>query len=193
MVGDVLAQTITGTPNLDVFRSVQLGAIGTGLDIFRQDLASNAGGHSERIAKAAKSVSSQAVWGPLVACTFYAALKVVEGQPGEILQGVEVCFLAHQLIDGLHSNLLTLLPDSFQDVRFGLEVSSEERSFIMYTSGSMCGIFECLPAFFLVLAASPGPPAGWDSVASRTLVLGFCSSLLPNHYCSYFSVICRTR
>ncbi len=89
-MGDVLAQSITGTPNLDVFRSVQLGAIGAGLDIFRQDIAGNAGGHSERIAKAAKSVSSQAVWAPLVACTFYAALKVVEGQPGEILQGIEV-------------------------------------------------------------------------------------------------------
>lgn len=91
VVGDVLAQSITGTPNLDVFRSVQLGAIGSALDIFRQDLAGNAGGHGERIAKAAKTVSNQAIWGPIVACTFYAALKVAEGQPGEILQGVEVC------------------------------------------------------------------------------------------------------
>lgn len=89
-MGDVLAQSITGTPNLDVFRSIQLGAIGAGLDIFRQDLAINTGGHTERIAKAAKTVSNQAVWAPIVACAFYAALKVVEGQPGEIVEGIEV-------------------------------------------------------------------------------------------------------
>lgn len=86
----MLAQKITGTPNIDVFRSVQLGAIGAGLDIFRQDIAANSGGNGERIAKVAKTVSSQAVWAPMVACAFYAALKVAEGNPGEIVQGLEV-------------------------------------------------------------------------------------------------------
>jgi hypothetical protein len=90
VVGDVLAQGITGTANIDALRSVQLGAIGAGLDLFRQDVAGNSSGRGERIAKVAQTVSSQAVWAPMVACAFYAALKVAEGNPGEIVQGVEV-------------------------------------------------------------------------------------------------------
>ena len=90
-MGDILAQKITGGAGLDVARSFQLGAIGAGLDIFRQDWA----GKSEeikdgKIAQAAKAVTSQATWGPIVACGVYAALKIAEGNPGEIVQGVEV-------------------------------------------------------------------------------------------------------
>lgn len=90
-MGDILAQKITGGGGLDVARSFQLGAIGAGLDIFRQDWA----GKSEdikdgKLAQAAKAVTSQATWGPIVACGVYAALKVAEGNPGEIVQGVEV-------------------------------------------------------------------------------------------------------
>ena len=91
IVGDILAQRITGRAGLDVARSFQLGAIGAGLDIFRQDWA----GKSEdikdgKLAQAAKAVTSQATWGPIVACGVYAALKIAEGNPGEIVQGVEV-------------------------------------------------------------------------------------------------------
>ena len=90
-MGDILAQKITGGGSLDAFRSFQLGATGAGLDLFRQDFAGKAGEiTNEKLAQAAKAVTSQATWGPIVACGMYAAIKVAEGNPGEIVQGVEV-------------------------------------------------------------------------------------------------------
>ena len=91
MIGDILAQKITGGDGLDAFRSFKLGAIGAGLDIFRQDWAGKAEEVKDgRLAQAAKAVTAQASWGPIVACGMYAAIKVAEGNPGEIVQGVEV-------------------------------------------------------------------------------------------------------
>ena len=76
---------------MDAFRSFKLGAIGAGLDLFRQDFAGKAGEiNNDKLAQAAKAVTSQATWGPIVACGMYAAIKVAEGNPGEIVQGVEV-------------------------------------------------------------------------------------------------------
>ena len=91
MIGDILAQKITGGDGLDAFRSFKLGAIGAGLDIFRQDWAGKADEVKDgKLAQAAKAVTAQASWGPIVACGMYAAIKVAEGNPGEIVQGVEV-------------------------------------------------------------------------------------------------------
>ena len=76
---------------MDAFRSFQLGATGAGLDLLRQDFAGKAGEiTNNKLAQAAKAVTSQATWGPIVACGMYAAIKVAEGNPGEIVQGVEV-------------------------------------------------------------------------------------------------------
>lgn len=90
VVGDILAQKITGG-GLDAFRSFQLGAVGAGLDVFRQEFSGKAEEMKDgKLAQAAKAVTSQATWGPIVACGMYAAIKVAEGNPGEIVQGVEV-------------------------------------------------------------------------------------------------------
>lgn len=91
IVGDILAQKITGGDGIDAFRSFQLGSIGAGLDIFRQEFSGKAEDVKDgKLAQAAKAVTSQASWGPIIACGMYAAIKVAEGNPGEIVQGVEV-------------------------------------------------------------------------------------------------------
>ena len=64
--------------------------MGSVLDIFRQDIALNSEGRTGQVAKVAQKASSQLVWAPIVTCAIYAALKVIEGNPGEIVQGVEV-------------------------------------------------------------------------------------------------------
>lgn len=92
VVGDVFAQCITGSPNINIFRSAELGAIGAGLDAVRQQMT-NSTGKQGRVAEAANTSSNQAVWAPIVASAIYAVLKIVGGQPGEILQGIEVCLL----------------------------------------------------------------------------------------------------
>ena len=89
VIGDVLAQTITGD-HVNALRSVQAGVVGSVLDIFRQDIALNSEGRTGQVAKVAQKASSQLVWAPIVTCAIYAALKVIEGNPGEIVQGVEV-------------------------------------------------------------------------------------------------------
>lgn len=75
---------------MNALRSVQAGVVGSVLDIFRQDIAMNAEGRTGQVAKVAQQASSQLVWAPIVTCAIYAVLKVIEGNPGEIVQGVEV-------------------------------------------------------------------------------------------------------
>ena len=92
MIGDVLAQSITGG-QLDALRSVQLGVVGSVLDVFRQEAAkedSKVGRAAASTAAAAQEVKNNLVWAPIVTCAIYAALKMVEGNPQEIVQGVEV-------------------------------------------------------------------------------------------------------
>ena len=92
VIGDVLAQSITGG-QLDALRSVQLGVVGSVLDVFRQEAAkedSKVGRAAATTAAAAQEVKNNLVWAPIVTCAIYAALKLVEGNPQEIVQGVEV-------------------------------------------------------------------------------------------------------
>lgn len=88
VIGDILSQTIVGG-KVDAFRSVQAGCVGSALDILRQDIARNSEGRTGRAAKLAHDMSSQMVFAPIVMCSVYSILKIIEGNPGEIVQGLE--------------------------------------------------------------------------------------------------------